>query len=122
MGYELHHAIIVTSWDMDTIKKAHAKALDIFPNTSPLMPGVSNNYLSFFIPPDGSKEGWPPSEIGDVARAKFIEHLGTYEYEDGSSPLDWVCVSYSPDDLESKIVQDQYSQSSNKPPKGPSDV
>ena len=53
-----------------------------------------NGMVTVILAPDGSKEGWSDSDTGDRLREEFIEYLGTYNYEDDSSPWDWVEVEY----------------------------
>lgn len=106
MGYMRHHAIVVTSGIGDFIEKAHAKAEYCFPWVSPISPSAINGYQSFFVPPDGSKEGWEDSDLGDVNRKLFFEWLESQQYGDDSSPFDWVCVQYGDDDLKCKVVRD----------------
>lgn len=85
MGYLKHHAIVVTSWRKEAIEEAHAKALEIFVNFDSFMsgkawvspisePGV-NGQRSFFVAPDGSKEGWSQSVAGDEQRKEFCDWL-----------------------------------------------
>jgi hypothetical protein len=64
-----------------------------------------NGFQSFFIPPDGSKEGWDDSNIGDLQRETMINWLNEQAYEDGSTPFRWVEVQYGDDDKVSKIVR-----------------
>ncbi len=88
MGYIRHHAIAVTSWNIDLIQKAHKKAIQIFKNrTSNLMEGDINEFKTFFIAPDGSKEGCGESDIGDVQRKTFKDWIKKQAYEDGSNSL-----------------------------------
>ena len=84
MGYMRHHAIIVTSWDKESITAAHQKAHELFENQNflgvisyitEITPEVTNGYRSFLISPDGSKEWWDTSDRGDHIRAKFIQWL-----------------------------------------------
>lgn len=105
MGYMRHHVIIITSWNQDLLKKAHLKAKEIFPIVSEIYEGVINNYKSFFIPPDGSKEGWNESNEGDKNRQNFVEWLDAQRYSDNSTSLDWVEVQYGDDERETKIVR-----------------
>lgn len=110
MGHIRHHAIIVTSWDEDTIGKARKKALRIFSKLvrdqplhldfeiSPLIESPLNAYKTFIIPPDGSKEGWDLSVLGDRCRDEFVDWLEAQKYDDGSSPVDWAVVRYGDDD------------------------
>src|SRR5262249_44412475 len=100
MGYMRHHAIVVASWKLGLLEAAHAKAESIFKWVSPISPQMVNRFASFFIPPDGSKEGWDESNEGDVERDRFIEWLNTQRYEDGSTALDFVEVQFGDDDGE----------------------
>lgn len=75
MGYEKHHSIIVISSDKG-IKKPHKKAMKIFDHlVSNIIHSGMNGVSSFFIAPDGSKEGWTDSFKGDERRDKFIQYL-----------------------------------------------
>lgn len=66
-----HHAIVVTSWQVEAIVKAQSIAYGVFPWVSEVSPDKTNGYRSFFIPPDGSKESWGESNEGDERREKF---------------------------------------------------
>lgn len=104
MGYMRHHAIIVTTWSEESIKEAHAEATKIFPWVSPISPPAVNGYCSFFIPPDGSKEGWQDSTDGDKRRLDFISWLSIHKY-DGSAYFSWAEVQYGDEDGHNCIVQ-----------------
>lgn len=82
MGYIKHHTIIVSSLYDKFAIKAHKKAVKIFTKVlgepglvSPVIISNTNQTASFFIAPDGSKEGWETSQLGDDAREKFIAFL-----------------------------------------------
>lgn len=96
MGYTIHHAIIVTSWDDQAILAAHDKAVEIFPDdqVTSVTDAAMNGYRSFLVGPDGSKEGWEESEEGNENREEYIEWLDSQKYDDGSSLLDWVELSF----------------------------
>ncbi|MDX2253254.1 MAG: hypothetical protein NW202_13295 [Nitrospira sp.] len=100
MGYMRHHAIVVTSWDESRINAAYNRAAEIFgsPYVSSVIKSPLNGCSSFFVPPDGSKEGWPESEVGDARRAEFIAHLHAQAYDDGSNALKWVVPWYGDDE------------------------
>lgn len=53
-----------------------------------------NNIQTFIVMPDGSKEHWPESDVGDDFRKSFIAEIESHTYEDGSSPWFWVEVGY----------------------------
>lgn len=105
MGYRRHHAIIVTSWEPNKMEEAHNIACDIFPVVSEITKTTVNHYMSFFIPPDGSKEGWDESEIGNKRRDKFITWLDKQRWGDGSTCLGWVEIQYEDDDGVNKITR-----------------
>lgn len=111
MGRIKHHTIVVTGlgYPSDDVDQAHAKAHEIFGKyfkenvedcglVSDIITGVANCYCSFFVCPDGSKEGWQPSEDADLARKEFVEWLKEY----GS--CDFVEVSFGGDNNISEII------------------
>ena len=105
MGYMKHHAIVVTSWDDELLQKAHAKALEIFDQVAPITPPVINGYVSFLIAPDGSKEGWGDSRVGDEKRGEFIEWVDSKRYDDGAA-IDYVEIQFGDDfDRKTKIIR-----------------
>jgi hypothetical protein len=92
MGYIKHNAIIVTG-DADSASQARNIADILGLYASPIMCSQNNGYYSFFIPPDGSKEGWPDSLEHDKLRQRFKEVLK----EKIDVFVDWVEVSYGGD-------------------------
>lgn len=99
-----HDAILVIAWDEENAEKAHSKAMEIFNVedkpfdinfqrlVSPLVQSVTNGYYSFFIAPDGSKEGWDTSDKGDKVRDKFEEWLKKF------GKCRWVHINFPEDD------------------------
>lgn len=86
MGYMKHNAVVVTNWDEKELKAAHQKAKEVFADAkfnfkngerlvSEIVYGIVNSQCSFFIAPDGSKEGWGDSTNGDEARKEFQDWL-----------------------------------------------
>ena len=105
MGLIKHHAIVVTSWDDELLQEMHAKALEIFDQVAPITPPVVNGYVSFLIAPDGSKEGWSDSSIGDKAREKFIRWIDSKRYDDGGTAIDYVEIQFGDDERKTKIIR-----------------
>lgn len=104
MGYIRHHAIIITCYFDELTKKAHEKAKEIFKErTSELLESYVNGYKSFFIAPDGSKEGWEDSRIGDLQREIFTKWIDEQAYEDGSNSISFCEIYYGDDNGESMI-------------------
>lgn len=97
MGYQRHNAIIVTSFDEKAVINARIQAKRMFGYVSEISPKMINNYTSFFIPPDGSKEGWPESDAADSQRNAFMDWCKSGAYEDGSNILNVVDVSFAGD-------------------------
>ena len=81
MGYIKHNAAIITSTREGDIKLAHAKAKELYTEgemaqlVGEIIPGLANGQYSFFIAPDGSKEGWDHSDTSDVYRNKYLDWL-----------------------------------------------
>lgn len=105
MGYNRDHAIVVSSWSEKGIEAAHAYAEAIFPWVSPISPPATNGNRAFFIPPDGSKEGWEESDIGDRLRKQMCDHL-EWMYAN-SLYCNWVEVQYGDDNGEDLVVRSQ---------------
>ena len=100
MGRIKHDAIIVTTWNMDRLTKAHAKAQDLGLSVSEIVRDRTNGYISFIIAPDGSKERWPASDAGDEAR----ETWKTWVRQE-SLGLDWIHVRYGGDEEDARIEE-----------------
>jgi hypothetical protein len=117
MGYTRHHAIVVTSFDDELLKSARNKALEIYgANHDPIdgnfsklvsepIVGITNGFVSFFIAPDGSKEGWDTSDQSDACRSKFINWMNAQRFDDGSTVLDFVEVQFGDDNRDTRICR-----------------
>lgn len=112
MGWIRHHAIVVTgTYDHDKyILVAHAEAKRLFGGTrcavSPVTLAAQNGTRSFFVAPDGSKEGWEESDDADLARKELTDWLDGQRYGDHSSPLAWVEIQYGDDACETCVCRD----------------
>lgn len=103
-----HDAIIVSicgDLQHSSIETAHEVATRMCANVSPIVGSTINGYHSFLVAPDGSKEGWPESREGDQGRAEFVHWLDAQQYEDGSSPYDWVEVRFADDGPASIVAE-----------------
>ncbi|MBG9567550.1 hypothetical protein [Brevibacillus agri] len=97
MGFIRHNAIVVTGADYNSgaFEKAHLKAMELFGLlTSPIVHSDWNGYMSFFVAPDGSKEGWADSVEGDKKRKEFADFIDSLAYGDGSNSVKFVDVAY----------------------------
>ena len=118
MGHMKHHAIVVTHWDTKKVKEAHDKAKEIFKNTfkkvfgisdgdlvSPIISGVVNSQDSFFIAPDGSKEGWEDSNAGNDARKEFLDWL----HNSKDNYCDYVEIEFGGDSNMNEVIQSKHT-------------
>ena len=100
MGYIRHHAIVVTGYTGD-VEGLHAVAPG---PKSGLGDPTLNGYRTFCVFPDGSKEGWPESDVGDAARQRFISLLRECE------GLEWAEVAYGHDDDGAEIERHAWDE------------
>ena len=81
MGTIWHNSLVVTSSDAHELAAVRTKAVELFGGlVSPVIKSDSNGYLSFFIAPDGSKEGWPESDDMDRRRAALCKFMSGCTY------------------------------------------
>ncbi|MGG1442116.1 hypothetical protein ABE354_08655 [Brevibacillus laterosporus] len=98
MGTIKHNAIVVTGaeYAMDELELVHKKAQELFGTlASPIIKSHWNGYQSFFVAPDGSKEGWEESNEGDRLREELGNFIDSMAYGDGSNSIRYVDVSYN---------------------------
>jgi len=105
MGYIRHDAIIVTTWDSKPLEAARKKAIDLGLSVSGPVTSKMNGYISCLIGPDGSKEGWEDSDLGDLARAEWKAWAQTCDADE--IYFDWVHLSYAGDDPRDTRIIDQ---------------
>lgn len=99
MGSYRHHVIVVTSSLDSAIEEAHVEALRVFAGTmvevTPITVARINHYRSFFVAPDGGKEGRETSDRADAAREQFVAWLRDAP---NSGYSDWIEVNFGGDD------------------------
>lgn len=96
MGYIVHDAIIVTAWNEKHLRPAIEKARELGLPTSEVAVSVMNGYVSFLIAPDGSKEGWADSNLGDAARNMW--KVWAVDAQKLDIWFDWCHVRYGGDE------------------------
>lgn len=117
MGYLRHECIVVSHWSAAQLLETHEHATFVFGarRMGNLVSGMHhhsvNGGAAFFIAPDGSKEGWEPSDEGDKARAEFIEYLRT-------TSCDWAHVLIGGDDGEYRVLASPADTPDTPPPDG----
>lgn len=102
MGRIVHDAIVVTTNDC---RPGGLPDIDAFRESLPEdfrqlvigpVPTYFNGYVSYAFLPDGSKEGWTPSDEGDDHRRRFAA-LFDHRYADGSSHDEVVAIRFGED-------------------------
>ena len=100
MGVENNNAILATTWNQDEVRRVIEWLQGLDDNLRRYFligPPLMNNRTTIVMIPDGSKEGWEDSAVGDVLRGKFIDvlHEGQLDPDDPSdSYWDYVEVGY----------------------------
>lgn len=69
----IHDAIVVTAGAADEVARARTKAIELGLVVTDIQRSKINNWHTFLICPDGSKEGKPEDEAGEAARAAWTE-------------------------------------------------
>lgn len=116
MGYTVHHTISVTSWNPDLLREAHAFAAATGAPVSTIVDGAINGVASFLVAPDGSKEGWEESAVGDARREQIKAWLSSKAYEDGSTALKWFEVEH-PEDGAPRVIDHQTRKKTRPSPR-----
>jgi len=104
MGYLRNECIVVSSWDHNSVHKAHSVAAHVFNAkglgtlVGAIAPHAINGGAAFLIAPDGSKEGWEVSDTAAAARSEFIAALGTLQF------VEWALILIGGDDGEYKVL------------------
>ena len=83
MGNINHNAIVITGWNHNEVQEAQVKAVELlYPIcatekalVSEIVYGEVNGYSSFFIAPDGSKEGWELTKELNSARLQILDYV-----------------------------------------------
>jgi hypothetical protein len=109
-----HHTIAITSADRAVLETLRMQIINIYKEkmeakkgaqlVSPLVESLINNFCTFYIAPDGSKEGYDASEDGDVIRKLIIELINKLKQLDGENPVRFVEVFFGDDTTKSEIV------------------
>ena len=114
MGYIRHNAIVVTvsiCGDADEAAwTARSMGCVVIGPSEPCI----NGYRTLAVCPDGSKEGWEESQLGEEHRAQFRDWLDSKRHEDGGTHYEWVEVSYGGDNRNSSIERDAWNELEEK--------
>jgi len=105
MGYMRHHAICISSWNRKELLKVHNKAKKIFNHlATEIVDSTINSESSFFIAPDGSKEGWEESNLYNKKRTDIVDFIEKRKYADGSNCIRYAELFFADDEKNCAIV------------------
>lgn len=90
--------------EISELYKKNMEAKNGFKLISPIVESLINHYYTFFIAPDGSKEGYDLSEDGDRIRQKTIELLEATKQNVDSHSLNYIEIFYGDDSLPAQIL------------------
>lgn len=102
MGRIKHNVIVVTAFQKEAIDKGMDKATSLGLVVTNIVRGTANEYYSFLIAPDGSKEGWDESDKMDVLREEWIKFAD--KLQEHGLYLDFVHLSFGGDDDTTTIL------------------
>lgn len=104
MGTIHHTALVVTGADYNfgpkkehnQLTKSHKKAVKLFgkKQVTSIKGSGMNGYKSFMVTPSGSKLGWADANGHQEAMEKMVQYLEGIRYEDGSTCVKYVKVSF----------------------------
>lgn len=97
MGVENNNAVLATTWNdksLARIEKWISAQPEEWRSLFAVVAAISDGKTTVVLCPDGSKEGGETSNEGDDLRRRFIAELVADDYEDGSSPWEWVEIGY----------------------------
>ncbi len=110
----VHHAIIVTSRNLIRLNSIREKCVDLMNSKisskqaasmiSATLPSISNQFQSFIIIPDGSKENYDISDEADNARSNVVEFLNGLDNSDSDTAIRFVEVSYGTDTNHANVL------------------
>lgn len=118
MGYQRHHTIVVSGkLYLPELEPARVKAVEVFgpARVTEIVKSPINGWGTFYVGPDGSNEGWPTSESGDMERAQFLAYLKTLEFEDGTNPLVWAEMLYGDDQALDQVTRSSEREYEGEP-------
>ena len=104
MGYIRHDAVIVTSGK--SLTDCHEKAVEFCGDLVSEVIHSINGQESFFIAPDGSKEGWFESDNAESNRQHFLRWLKENSGDEHSFWPDYLFLNFGGDGNEAVIVED----------------
>lgn len=94
MSHVQHQAMCITSFQTDVLYKCRERINYLRVLLSEIHSDNVNGYSTFFVYPSGSKSGWPEEEEHLASISKIKNIIASYDYEDGSNPIDFHVAIY----------------------------
>lgn len=109
-----HHTIAITSNDKVQLEALRNRVLSIYKEkmeakkgnqiVSPIFESLINSFCTFYIIPDGSKEGYDASEDGDTVRKSIVELINSYNQAGRENIFRFIEISYGEDASAPQII------------------
>lgn len=109
-----HHTIVITSNEKPKLESLRNAIINLYKEkmeakkggqlVTPLFESLINNFNTFYVIPDGSKEGYDASDDGDLIRKLIVQLCEKYKEADGSNPIRYAELYYGDDDNKSEIL------------------
>ena len=103
-----HHAILITAHDLKLLQEVKAAIVSMIKQNIEASNGIKllgeitesliNNFYSFIVFPDGSKEGHETSDDGDILRKKITDYLELHNKTTKENPVNFIEVYFGSDD------------------------
>ncbi|MDX2195794.1 MAG: hypothetical protein NW207_05205 [Cytophagales bacterium] len=109
-----HHTIIVTCQEKAETENIRNQIVALYKQKmevktghkliTPIFESLINSFFTFYIIPDGSKEGYDASEDGDILRQEVYSLLLTYKSQHPHIYIAYAELSYGGDNEAPKII------------------
>lgn len=109
-----HHAILITAHDLKVLQQLKVVIADMIKQNIEASNGIKllgeitesliNNFYSFIVFPDGSKEGHETSDDADILRKKITTHIEQYNKANKENPINFIEVYFGSDDATAGIL------------------
>lgn len=103
MEYYKHHSIVVMAYGVKKalVRKARRKAIELGCKVTNISITSIEGFNIFYVIPDGSKEGWIDSDIGNGRRKELIKWIEQQkDKEEGWNWLNYCEFSHGEDNNE----------------------
>jgi len=109
-----HHTIVITSNDKVQLDSLRNKVINIYKEKmeakkgaqiiSPIIESLINSFSTFYVVPDGSKEGYDASDDGDIVRESIVDLINSFDQAGKENIFRFVEIAYGEDGIVPQII------------------